>query len=63
MEALRRVPLEGENTGEGGYYRYQSVWRKKTANFFQRQPLTKNFPDLLPTKGRKECGEGKLHKT
>lgn len=29
VEALGRVPLEGENTGEEGYHRYQSVRRKK----------------------------------
>ncbi|MCC5614235.1 hypothetical protein LC605_03915 [Nostoc sp. CHAB 5836] len=46
VEALGGVPLEGENTGEEGYHRYQSVRRKKTANLCQKQLLTKIFPDL-----------------
>ncbi|WP_392479940.1 hypothetical protein [Nostoc sp. C110] len=46
VEALGRVPLEGDNTGEQGYHRYQKCPpQKKTANFCQRQPLTKIFPE------------------
>ncbi len=48
VEALGRVPLEGDNTGEEGYHRYQSVRRKKTATLWQKQPLTKILPESSP---------------
>jgi hypothetical protein len=53
VEALSRVPLEGENTGEEGYHGYQSVRRKKTANLWQKQPLTKIFLIFPSLKGGK----------
>ncbi|MEH2081789.1 MAG: hypothetical protein V7K89_17940 [Nostoc sp.] len=50
---LGRVPLEGDNTGEEDYHRYQSVSRKKTTTLCQKQPLTKIFPVFFLDEGKK----------